>query len=303
MRLPMPEPSVLRFAGLEAALDERRRAVDGRLRALILDPQGRVRDAVEHALFAPSKRLRPILALLVADLFRADANVLLPAACSIEMVHTASLILDDLPSMDDALMRRGRPACHVAYGEATAILAAFALISRAYQILAEGWPGGPDAEVRSSLARELARAIGLDGMIAGQAMDLAMTGTRIDLRTLEFIHSRKTGALFIASAGIGASGARASAAERAALGSYAKNLGLAFQIVDDLIDATSDSGGSGKDVRKDVRKTTFVSFAGIAGARQLATELVEASQQALAGFGDRAETLRELARYVVTRNR
>ena len=128
---------------------------------------------------------------------------MLPAAGAIEMVHTASLILDDLPCMDDATLRRGRPTCHVAHGEATAILAAFALQNRAFEILGEGWPGGPDAAVRAGLTRELALAIGLDGMIAGQATDLEMTDRVFDFQTLEFIHSRKTGALFTASAELG----------------------------------------------------------------------------------------------------
>src|SRR5688572_19304264 len=173
------------------------------------------------------------------------------------MVHTASLILDDLPSMDDARTRRGRPACHVAHGEATAILAAFALLNRAFEILGEGWPGGPDAAVRAGLARDLARAVGLDGMIAGQAADLRATDRQVDFGTLEFIHSRKTGALFMVSAAMGAAAAGASAAEVAALTAYAKNLGLAFQIVDDLIDATGRSGEAGKDVGQDLKKTTF----------------------------------------------
>jgi farnesyl diphosphate synthase len=217
------------------------------------------------------------------------------------MVHTASLILDDLPSMDDASTRRGRPTCHVAHGEATAVLAAFALQNRAFEILGEGWPGGPDAWVRAGLTRDLALAIGLDGMIAGQATDLEMTDVLIDFQTLEFIHSRKTGALFTASAELGAAAARASASERAAVSAYAKNLGLAFQVVDDLIDATGAAKDAGKDVGKDVRKATFVSFSGVEGASELARELVVASIDALRGFGTKAEPLRDLARYVVTR--
>jgi geranylgeranyl pyrophosphate synthase len=219
------------------------------------------------------------------------------------MVHTASLILDDLPSMDDAKTRRGRPTCHVAHGESTAILAAFALINRAFEILAEGWPGGPDATQRAAIARELARAIGQDGMIAGQSVDLLMTDREIDFPTLEFIHSRKTGALFTASAALGALSARARPAELAAIVTYAKNLGLAFQIVDDLIDVTGGVAEAGKDVGKDVKKTTFVSFSGIEGARALARELIAASEAALVPFAARAEPLRELARYVVTRRR
>jgi geranylgeranyl diphosphate synthase type II len=289
------------FAGLEATLEDRRRQVEEALRRL--KGSGRapaVQAALEDSLFAPAKRLRPIVSLLVAEVFRGDPRRILPAGCAVEMVHTASLILDDLPSMDDAQARRGRPACHVAHGEATAILAAFALLNRAYQILAEGWPDGPEAALRTDVARLLAQAVGLDGMIAGQSQDLLMTDRPIDFQTLEFIHSRKTGALFTCAAALGAAGARASAAETAAVTAYAKNLGLAFQIVDDLIDVTAEAAAAGKDVGKDLKKTTFVSFSGVAGARQLAEELVAASQEALRGFGPPAQPLRDLARYVVT---
>ena len=140
-------------------------------------------------------------------------------------------------------------------------------------------------------------------MIAGQAEDLDATDRNLDFATLEFIHRHKTGALFMASAAVGAAAARASSAERAALVAYAKNLGLAFQIVDDLIDATGDAGVAGKDVGKDVKKTTFVSFAGVAGAWQLAGELIDTSEAALRAFGPRAQPLRDLARYVVSRRR
>jgi geranylgeranyl pyrophosphate synthase len=191
----------------------------------------------------------------------------------------------------------------VAHGEATAVLAAFALLSRAFEVLAAGWPGGPDAAARAALSTELAQAVGLDGMIAGQAVDLAWTDRPLDFATLEFIHSRKTGALFMASAGVGASAARATAGEKAALVAYAKNLGLAFQIVDDLIDATGRAAEAGKDVGQDLKKTTFVSFSGVEGARLLAEELIGTSIQALGAFGPRAQPLRDLARYVVTRKR
>jgi geranylgeranyl pyrophosphate synthase len=289
-------------SALEATLRRRREEVDLTLRALLRPGRAsRVQAAIEDSLMAPGKRLRPILALMVAEVLRGNPESVLPAAGAIEMVHTASLILDDLPSMDDASTRRGRPTCHVAHGEATAVLAAFALQNRAFEILGEGWPGGPDASVRAGLTRDLALAIGLDGMIAGQATDLEMTDVLIDFQTLEFIHSRKTGALFTASAELGAAAARASASERAAVSAYAKNLGLAFQVVDDLIDATGAAKDAGKDVGKDVRKATFVSFSGVEGASELARELVVASIDALRGFGTKAEPLRDLARYVVTR--
>jgi geranylgeranyl diphosphate synthase type II len=292
------------FTALEATLEDRRRQVEEGLRRLT--GSGRapaVQAALEDSLFAPAKRLRPIVSLMVAEVFRADPRRVLPAGCAVEMVHTSSLILDDLPSMDDARARRGRPACHVVHGEATAILAAFALLNRAYEILAEGWPDGPDTVLRTELARDLARAVGLDGMIAGQSEDLRMTDRAIDFQTLEFIHSRKTGALFTCAAALGAAGARAAAAETAAVTAYAKNLGLAFQIVDDLIDVTGEAAAAGKDVGQDLKKTTFVSFSGVEGARQLAAELVATSEEALRGFGPRAQPLRDLARYVVARKR
>lgn len=292
------------FAALEAALAERRARVDAALRALWDGSRSpEVAAAVEDSLFAPAKRLRPVLSLMVADLFRGDPAAALPAGCAVEMVHTASLILDDLPSMDDASTRRGRPACHVAHGEANAILAAFALLNRAYEILAEGWPGAPAAATRAAIARDLARAVGTDGMVAGQARDVAMTGRALDFATLEFIHSRKTGALFTASAALGAAAAGASSGETASVVAYAKNLGLAFQVVDDLIDATGGALEAGKDVGQDLRKTTFVSFSGVEGARQLAEELAAASRDALKGFGPRAQPLRDLARYVVVRRK
>jgi geranylgeranyl diphosphate synthase type II len=291
------------FAHLEQTLEDRRQKVEAALRRLMQPGRAEAVDAaIETSLFAPAKRLRPVLALLVAEVLRGDPAAVLPAGCAIEMVHTASLILDDLPSMDDARTRRGRPTCHVAHGEATAILAAFALLNRAFEILADGWEGGPDATTRSRVARELCRAIGTDGMIAGQSLDLRMTDREIDFPTLEFIHSRKTGALFMASAALGALAARAQPAELGAVVAYAKNLGLAFQIVDDLIDVTGGAE-AGKDTGKDVKKTTFVSFSGIAGARALAAELITASQAALEPFGPRGEPLAELARYVVTRTR
>ena len=300
----MAEAVAAEFRDLQRTLEDRRQQVEAALRRLV--SRGRapaVEAAIEDSLFAPAKRLRPILSLLVAEVLKGDPEAVLPAGCAVEMVHTASLILDDLPCMDDATTRRGRPTCHVTHGEATAVLAAFALLNRAFEILAEGWEGGPDTAARGGIARELARAIGMDGMIAGQSVDLLMTDRTIDFPTLEFIHSRKTGALFMASAALGAVVARARPAEVGAVVAYAKNLGLAFQIVDDLIDATLGTGEAGKDVGKDLKKTTFVSFSGVQGAQALARELIAASEAALAAFGPRAEPLRELARYVVTRRR
>jgi geranylgeranyl diphosphate synthase type II len=291
------------FSRLEAEIERRRRAVDAALRQWVPDDPSTVGRAIGASLHAPAKRLRPVLSLLVTEMLGGQPDAVLPAACAVELVHTASLILDDLPSMDDAQMRRGRPACHVAHGEATAILAAFALQNRAFEILALGWPGSPALSVRQAIAADLSRAIGLDGMVAGQASDLENAGRSIDFAMLEFIHSRKTGALFIAAAVLGADAADADTGVRGAIEAYAKNLGLAFQIVDDLLDVSGDAAVTGKDVGKDVKKTTFVSFSGIDGAQELARELCLTSEKTLVRFGPRAEPLRELARYVVARRR
>lgn len=293
------------FATLESTLEERRLRVEAALRRLAENAtrSPKIGAAIEDSLFAPAKRLRPILTMLVAEILKGDAESVLPAACAVEMVHTASLILDDLPSMDDARMRRGRPTCHVVHGEAIAILAAFALMNRAFGVVGDGWTGGPDGVLRAQIAQDLARAVGLDGMIAGQESDLVMTGRSLDFGTLEFIHSRKTGALFTAAADLGALATRAPAAERTAVVAYAKNLGLAFQIVDDVIDAAGAAADAGKDVGQDRGKTTFVTFAGLEGARQLARELVATSQEALVPFGPRAQPLRDLAQYVLHRKK
>jgi len=292
------------FGALEARLETQRLEVEAALAAHF--GEGRtsaVGEAARFSLFGPAKRLRPILSMLVSELLGGEPGRVLPAACAVEMVHSASLILDDLPCMDDARLRRGRETCHVRYGQATAVLAAFALQNRAFELLAGGWPGDPGEAVRCSLARDLARAIGLDGMIAGQHRDLEMTDKPLDFATLEFIHSRKTGALFMASAAVGAMATRSSARDMAAVLTYAKNLGLAFQVVDDIIDATATSVQTGKDAGQDLKKTTFVSFSGVEGARSLARELVDASVEALTPFGRRGARLQDLALYVLERRR
>jgi len=286
---------------LETALADRRRAVDDALAQLLpAGPAADVSRAVEDSLLAPAKRLRPILALLVAEAAGGRPEAVLPVACAIEMVHTSSLILDDLPCMDDAATRRGRPACHVAHGEATAILAAFALHARAFEVLAGEWDGAPASTERQRIASELARAVGLQGMVSGQSVDLGGTGQAVDRATVEFIHSRKTGTLFTASAAAGAIAACAPTSQVEAAVTYAAHLGRAFQVVDDIIDATAHPHEAGKDVGKDRRKTTFASFCGIEGARALARELGEASQRALTPFGPRGRALSDLASYVVS---
>ena len=261
-------------------------------------PSGtRVEQAMAYTALAPSKQVRAVLVMLCAELCRGNVDRAVPAACAIELVHAASLILDDLPSMDDAPLRRGRRANHLEFGEATAILAAFGLLNLAYGQLA----GSYAAPLSTQMSALVSNAVGPSGLVGGQALDLEATGTTITYEILERIHRGKTGALFVAAAACGALTADAAAEPIAALTAYAKNLGLAFQIVDDLLDVAGTTEDTGKAVRADARKTTFVSFSGIEGARQLAAELCETADRALAPFGAKADRLRELSAFVAAR--
>lgn len=260
-----------------------------------------VRDAMRYTLLAPSKRVRAILTLVSCDLCASAAGSragdAMPAAVAVEMVHASSLILDDLPSMDDAPLRRGRPSCHVQFGEAVAVLGAFGLLSDAYGIVAAAY----DGPLARDLTTLLSAAIGSDGLIAGQVEDLLATDSAIGFETLERIHRRKTGALFSAAAISGARVAGAREEHVRALEAYAKNVGLAFQIVDDLLDVTGDPAETGKAGRADARKTTFVSFSGIDGARELAADLCRTADAALRPFGAKAQPLLELSAFVAGR--
>ena len=271
--------------------------VDAELRRLMPANTERVGEAMAYTLLAPSKRVRPVLTLLSAELCGGETGNALVAACAVEMVHASSLILDDLPSMDDAAMRRGRPANHVAYGEAIAILAAFGLLDAAFGAIARGY----EPALVTQLTALVSDAIGGEGLIGGQAADLLATDQSITFEMLERIHRGKTGALFSAAATAGALTAGAPRESIASLQAFAKNLGLAFQIIDDLLDVEGDPAVTGKPVREDLKKTTFVSFSGPAGARQIATELCHTADRALAPFGRRAARLRELSAFVAAR--
>lgn len=289
------------FAGYQARIDEslqRLIIIAGTAGMTGATDRSPIERAMAYTLFAPSKRIRPVLTLLSAELCGGHATRALAAGAAMELVHTSSLILDDLPAMDNAALRRGQPANHLAFGEAIAILAAFGLLNLAYGTLARNY----DAPLSARLATLLDDAVGTNGLVAGQAADLLATEQEIGFELLEFIHRGKTGALFSASAVAGALTAGADAESVAALSAFAKNLGLAFQIIDDLLDVEGDPAQTGKAVRKDARKTTFVSFSGVAGAHQLAAELCQTADRALAPFGRRADRLRELSAFVAARN-
>jgi geranylgeranyl diphosphate synthase type II len=271
--------------------------VDNELKRLVPESGNRVQESMAYTLHAPSKRVRPVLVLLCAELCGGSAARALGAAAAVELVHAASLILDDLPAMDNAPLRRGRPSNHLAYGEAIAILAAFGLLNSAFGTLATAY----EPPLASALSKIVSEAVGPGGLIGGQAADLLATARQISFETLEQIHRGKTGALFVASAAAGAVTAGAGADQQQWLAAFAKNLGLAFQIIDDLLDVEGDPIETGKAVREDARKTTFVSFSGVDGARQLALELCVTADRALAPFGRRADRIRELSAFVAAR--
>jgi geranylgeranyl diphosphate synthase type II len=254
---------------------------------------GGVLEAMRYTVLAPGKRIRPAVLLATSEIYAAPRARALPAACAVELVHASSLILDDLPCMDDAQMRRGIRANHQVHGEATAILAAFGLLNLAYGLLA-GESTAPERN-RLEIARRLSDALGPAGLIGGQALDLKLAASRITLDEMERIHSRKTGSLFIASVSMGALLGGAPGGEERALVSFAKNLGLAYQIVDDLLDVLGDPSRTGKGSGAD-RRGNFVTLAGIDGARRLAQELTDCALENLAPLGPRAALLRGIAR-------
>ncbi len=278
-----------------------RRAIDGELELLFDETGsggGRLARATREAVLSPGKRVRPILMLLVGRLLAVPPGRLLRLGAVVEMVHAASLVLDDLPSMDDAATRRGRPALHRVHGEAVAILAAFDLLSRAHGEL-------PGALALARVARrrwaviqeELAAVVG--ELCRGQDLDLA--GEAASVEDLEEVHAAKTGALFVLAARWGAYAGNPSAAEQAAVEGFARNLGLAFQVVDDVLDATGDAGTMGKPTGQDEGRTTFVDLLGVEGARRLAAELGATAVAELELFGERGTELRDLAGEVVAR--
>jgi geranylgeranyl diphosphate synthase type II len=262
-----------------------------------------VHQAMHYALTGAGKRVRPVLTLAVADLFGCRSEPVLDLACAVEMVHACSLVLDDLPAMDDAALRRGRPTVHRVFGESVALLAALALLNRAYALVAE-------AATRLALRRyttedvvhHLAAAIGSDGLIGGQALDLLASPEEMNLDILEYIHSHKTGALFMAAGELGAMAAEARRRDLEVIARFAKNLGLAFQISDDLLDVLGTPEEIGKDTGKDAGKVTFVKLLGIPGAQALAGELLGFAVDSLAPLGRKADPLRDLVKFVQHRS-
>ncbi len=286
---------------LDRFLAETKALVDEALDRWLPTAGLRLHDAMRYAVFAGGKRLRPAVARAACLAVGGTDEDVLPAACALEMLHTYSLIHDDLPAIDDDDLRRGKPTCHRQFDEATAILAGDALQTHAFQVLAERTPRRAAVP---ALVLDLARAAGTDGMVGGEIADIEAERKKPDLKVVESIHARKTGALFRASAVMGVGAGGASPARLKALAAYGEALGIAFQIVDDILDETQDAATLGKSPGKDrkAHKMTYPAAAGIEASRQRAHELQERAVAALNGALE-APILAAIAELIVTRRK
>ncbi len=299
----MARPSPMLAAALDAIAVDMDRQFD-HLLPLSDDPRRRLFEAMRHAAIGGGKRLRPLLVVAACRLFNVDAQAALRVAAAIECIHVYSLIHDDLPCMDDDDVRRGKPTVHKAFDEATAVLAGDSLHALAFELLADE-ATHRDPFVRAELVRELARASGPDGMAGGQMMDLEAEKATFDLQTVTRLQQMKTGALISFCLEAGAIMGKLSPEGRAPLRGYARDVGLAFQIADDILDEEGDEAAAGKALHKDAAagKATFLSLLGIDRAKSQAQALVDQAIAHLANFGAEAELLRAIARYTVERDR
>jgi geranylgeranyl diphosphate synthase type II len=263
-----------------------------------------IHEAISYSVLNGGKRLRPIISMAAARALGEDPARIVKTACAIEYVHCCSLVLDDLPSMDDASTRRGRPTTHRTYGVATSILAADALLMHAFKLIADnGVEAGADGGMLAAAVRELATAVGSYGMVGGQHVDLVVAASdSVDSETLEYIQSRKTGLLFVLAATLGGTLLGAPVNKLAALRRYADSFGLAYQMVDDILDAEGDAEKIGKDVGQDANKATYVTVHGVEATRRAAREHLEAARAALEELDGDTAVLDTVAAYCLERS-
>lgn len=261
-------------------------------------------EAMRYATFNGGKRVRPILVFAAAEALGVNRNQAVDAACALEMVHAYSLVHDDLPAMDNDDLRRGKPTCHIAFDEATAILAGDSLQCFAFEVLTESDLPAMTDNIKLSMIRTLAKASGTIGMAGGQALDLASEGKKLTLEELETVHRHKTGCLIRASVAMGGMIAQGNKQEMHALDQYADAIGLAFQVQDDILDIISDTETLGKQQGADIalNKATYPNILGLDAAKKLAQDLNQKAQNALTSFDEKALPLRALANYIVSRS-
>ena len=291
-------------------LSEQRQSVEDALSRFMLpvaEPFLGHIEAMRYSLFAGGKRIRPILCLAAGEAINASPSTredLLPIACALECIHTYSLIHDDLPAMDDDDLRRGKPTNHILHGEAGAILAGDGLLTFAFDLLSRSDGGSLTAEQRLRIINCIARAAGPLGMVGGQSLDIANENQAFPFSTLQTIHRNKTGALLTCAVQVGAIGAGGTPEQVNQLTTYGDSIGLAFQIIDDLLDATATTSELGKTAGSDAQrgKATYPAYFGIKHTRELAREAVTTAIAALESFDPKAEPLRALAEYIYTRS-
>jgi len=266
-------------------------------------PEAIVVEAMRYSLFAGGKRLRPILCLAAAEAVGGDVEAAMPAACALEMIHTYSLIHDDLPAMDDDDLRRGKPTSHVVFGEAIAILAGDGLLTEAFVLLSNYRTMIPERALK--LISVIARAASYRGMVGGQVVDMLSQNKPADIETVEQMHRRKTAALISAAAESGALAGGGNDDQVEALARYGRAIGLAFQIADDILDIEGQTEVLGKTAGSDVArgKVTYPAAVGLESSREAARKLINQALVALDGFDERADTLRALATYIITRKK
>ncbi len=296
-------------------LKERKEAVDSALGKYFpvlpidtreTEPLCSLHQAICHSLFAGGKRIRPILCLAAYEASGGKEDDILPFACGLEMIHTYSLIHDDLPAIDNDDYRRGKPTCHKVFGEAVAILAGDALLTEAFRIMTEQPPRSTflKAEVALDIVNRVARAAGVSGMVGGQFVDIQSEGKEVDLPTLQYIHTHKTGAMILVSVQVGARFAGVKDEGFKALTHYGERIGLAFQIADDILDIEGKIDRLGKAPGSDLsnKKATYPAIVGMEASKERAKELVESAVDALKSFGEEADPLREIGRFIVMRD-
>ncbi len=292
---------------LKAYLNEKRAMVEEALKGIFPATDGPAADisrAMAYSLFAGGKRLRPILCMAGAEAVGGEARDVLPVACAIELIHTYSLIHDDLPVMDNDDMRRGKPTNHKVFGEAMALLAGDGLLTEAFHVMTRAdFENRVEPRALLTVIGLIARAAGYEGMVGGQVVDIQSEGKEVDLSVVEFIHTHKTAAMIAASVSSGAILVGATKNQVKALTSYGQDIGLAFQVYDDLLDIEGDSRELGKNVGSDARqgKITYPTVAGLSRSREIQGELVERAIESLKPFDHRADPLRYIARYVIER--
>jgi geranylgeranyl diphosphate synthase type II len=291
---------------LKAYLRDKRALVDQALKAVFTEPQGPAADVVRamtYSLFAGGKRLRPILCIGGAEAVGKEARTVLPFACSLELIHTYSLIHDDLPAMDNDDLRRGKPTNHKVFGDAVALLAGDGLLTEAFRLMA----GMSEVNLHSLLKviQLVGSAAGYQGMVGGQVVDIQSEGKPVDASLVNFIHSHKTGALIQASVTSGAILGEGTREQVKGISSYGEKIGLAFQIADDILDVEGDSETMGKGVGGDARKNkiTFPAVVGLQKAKQIQSRLVAEAVDALKAFDGKANPLREIAVYIIERKK